>query len=68
MVYYDDYYSCNSCGSLNNTNKIIYEDYYLVCEVDTTCSVCGFNDYWAYGFFESRNDGFNKSEKYSFSD
>lgn len=67
MVYYDDYYSCNSCGGLNHMNKILYEECYLVCEVDTTCTECKFNDYWAYGFFESGKDGFNKSEKYSFS-
>ena len=55
--------SCNKCGGHNNYNAESL-DGYTVCEAFTVCSVCGFQDYWAYGHFESGQDGLNASRKY----
>jgi hypothetical protein len=35
-------------------------------ETQTKCQQCGFEDYWAYGYFESGADGLNNCIKYSF--
>ena len=61
---YDVMTSCNKCSGHNNYNAAAL-DGYTVLEAFTVCSVCGFQDYWAYGAFESHLDGFNKSEKYT---
>jgi hypothetical protein len=37
-----------------------------MCEARTKCTVCGHEDYWAYGFFESMQHIESKCEKYSF--
>lgn len=61
---YDVPNSCNKCGGDNNE---IEEKYYLdniMCECTTKCSDCAFEDYWAYGFFQSGGKGFNAAEKY----
>ena len=60
---YDVMESCNKCGSYNNY-KAESLDGYTILEAFTVCSVCGFKDYWAYGAFESRLEGFNAIEKY----
>ena len=64
-VLYDSMRSCNKCGS--NKNTIVVRDSIesTICECDTKCSICGFEDYWAYGFFESRQDGYDKALKYT---
>lgn len=60
---YDVMQSCNRCGGSN--------EYYIssctrsyIEECKTKCQDCGFEDYWAYGFFESGQRGYNQSEKY----
>ena len=60
---YHDYSTCNKCGS---DNDVMLKDSIegFICECATKCSVCGFEDYWAYGFFESSAEGYNKCEKY----
>lgn len=60
---YDKMRSCNNC-SCKNDIKVVALDGYVTCEAETTCTNCGFKDYWAYGFFESGTCGYNKSEKY----
>lgn len=64
-VLYDSMRSCNRCGA--NKNKILIKDSIesIICECETTCTVCGFEDYWAYGFFESGQDGYDKALKYT---
>lgn len=56
--------SCNKCGKQNILILKDSIDYLTPCEYETECTVCGFKDYWAYGFFESRQDGLNRSDKY----
>lgn len=62
---YDSKLSCNSCGSDSSNNAEIVEVIAgEICECKTVCAKCGHNDYWAYGFFESRGNGLNKAKKY----
>lgn len=51
---YDDMNSCNACGG-DNCNDVTVRDTVegIICEVDTRCKLCGNEDYWAYGTFES---------------
>jgi hypothetical protein len=62
-VKYDEPTSCNKCGG-NNICTIKDSIERTPLEYNTVCSVCGFHDYWVTGFFESRLDGYNSSEKY----
>lgn len=64
--------SCNRCGGYNKHSPESL-DGYTICEASTKCAECGFEDYWAYGFFElgqePREDGFggyDACEKYNF--
>ena len=64
-IQYDNPFTCNKCGGDNNTTiQDSIEN--IVTEYITICTVCGFEDYWCTGFFESHLDGFNSSEKYFF--
>lgn len=56
--------SCNKCGGKNSYN-VKSVDGYTTCEAETHCTICDFQDYWAYGTFESGKDGFNASQKYT---
>lgn len=55
--------SCNKCGG---ENELLNESFdgYTICEAKTKCKSCGFDDYWAYGNFESSVDGYNKAKRY----
>jgi hypothetical protein len=55
--------SCNKCGGLNEIDRNDF-DGTAICEASTKCESCGFTDYWAYGHFESSQDGFNKADRY----
>lgn len=61
-VEYHDPDTCNKCGERANEYRgsFLYTD-----EFRTKCSSCGHEDYWAYGFFESSEDGYDKCEKYT---
>lgn len=60
---YDCPDSCNKCGK---TNRILRGDFYEGY-METECEVCGHQDCWEYGFFNSGGqDGLNASKKYSF--
>lgn len=52
--------SCNKCGGTNATRV----DIHYVFEGPTVCQNCGHKDYWAYGWFESSEDGLNACRKY----
>jgi len=44
--------SCNKCGGKNEV-KANDTDNGIISEAFTKCKDCGFDDYWAHGFFES---------------
>lgn len=58
--------SCNKCRTGINTLSNIVKDGYVVEEADTKCNSCGFEDYWCWGVFESRQDGLDNAERYYF--
>lgn len=65
MNEYDQVYSCNKCGGMNNEIKEITSTIEShICECITKCNDCGFEDYWAYGHFESGQEMKGKSKKY----
>lgn len=57
---YDRPDSCNKCGEMNNR----YDKNPWDGETRTVCTDCGHVDYWAYGHFESGEDGLNAAKKY----
>lgn len=64
-VKYDKLYSCNSCGGENKVTKIISFMSSGLDEVNTECKECQYIDFWAYGVFQSRIDGYNECAKYT---
>jgi hypothetical protein len=65
MTKYDNVNTCNSCGGKNKLSNESYLDRIQLLECDCTCQECGFFDYWSYGFFASREDGFDQCDTYS---
>lgn len=61
---YHNIYTCNKCGKENLVTKVVDSCEGYVSEAETECYLCGFLDYWGYGFFESSTRGYNKCEKY----
>ena len=60
---YDVMYSCNQCGGNNEVaTRSAMEGH--ICEASTVCRDCGFEDYWAYGHFESGAEIIGKCRKY----
>lgn len=60
---FHDSSTCNKCGGRNDetpTDIVAYQ----VSECETVCRDCGFEDYWAYGFFESSDRGYDSCKKY----
>jgi hypothetical protein len=57
--------SCNKCQGENNFINPYYEETGLY-ETRTKCKQCGFEDYWAYGFFESSSKMTSNCKTYSF--
>jgi len=51
-VKYDNYQICDKCGGQNNLTYPIY-DGYCISEANTKCIKCGYEAFWAYGFYES---------------
>ena len=64
MSEYHNINSCNKCKGGNLTSRESFIDWHI-CEAVTKCSECGFDDYWAYGFFESGSEMESNCEKYS---
>ena len=61
--------SCNKCGGSNNellNGNPFNPD--SSGETATKCQDCGFEDYWAFGFFESSQEMVSKAKTYSFND
>ena len=69
---YDRLDSCNKCGGLNNEceSNPFFSDHCggtkTICigGTKTICIDCGFEDYWAYGYYESGQDMVGMSKKY----
>lgn len=63
-----EYHNPNSCNKCSGENKIISESYEQgsLSEAKTKCSFCGFEDYWAFGFFQSGSEMISKCETYNF--
>ena len=55
--------SCNKCKGVNAFIRPSY-DSGLLHETQTRCESCGFEDYWAYGYFESGTEMESNCEKY----
>ena len=53
---YDDKYFCCKCKGRNKVETIITESGYIA-ECTTICSACSHEDYWAYGFYQSKGEG-----------
>lgn len=64
-VEYHCYDSCNKCRGANDVTTVDTTNY-QISECRTKCKDCGFEDYWAYGFFESSQDMESKCQTYSF--
>jgi hypothetical protein len=55
--------TCNRCGGHNELKiKECIEG--TMCEAETMCQSCHFEDYWSYGFFQSSQGGYNFCKKY----
>lgn len=55
--------TCNRCGGMNEI-KIKECIEHTMCEAETKCQSCKFEDYWAYGYFESSQIGLDFCKKY----
>jgi len=55
--------TCNRCGGAT-TIRIKDHIEGTMCEAETTCRSCGFEDYWSYGFFQSSQEGYDLCCKY----
>ena len=64
-VNYHCYDSCNKCGEVNDYNVTDSLDGRMM-ECKTKCKACGFEDYWAHGWFESSQEIESKCKTYSF--
>lgn len=54
--------ACNVCGS--DDTKVEAMDFIdnTICEAEVECNMCGNQDYWANGFYQSMINGHNKAE------
>lgn len=43
---------CLKCGGWNELSNVQFVNH-LLCECDTKCKICGYEDFWAYGFYMS---------------
>lgn len=64
-VQYHRFSSCNKCGKTNDY-EVTDSVEGRINECKTTCQSCGFEDYWAYGFYESSQNMESKCKTYSF--
>lgn len=49
---YDNQYICPKCGGQNDY-KVVESINLHPCEIETKCTECGWEDYWAYGGYDS---------------
>ena len=64
-IKYHDPDSCNKCSGQNRIIETSFEGG-IMSEAKTKCTECGFEDYWAYGWFESGAEIESKCKTYSF--
>ena len=62
---YHDPSSCNKCRGENDIYSEVYDEAYM-SECMTKCLECGFEDYWAYGFFHSGSEIESNCNTYNF--
>ena len=65
MIKYHNPDSCNKCKGKNDVDITAFDEGHM-SEAKTECLDCGFNDFWAYGFFESGEDMGTNCKTYSF--
>ena len=65
MSVYHDPNSCNKCSKDNEVTITDSLEYHML-ECKTRCKSCGFEDYWAHGYFESSQDMESNCKTYSF--
>lgn len=63
MAEYHVNVSCNKCGGKNDLVNSSFDERGIY-ETETKCSECGFDDYWAYGHFESGQEMESHCKKY----
>ena len=59
--------SCNRCGMKKNDIVKVIDSMEVACtisECETKCASCGFEDYWAYGYFQSGAYGYDSATRY----
>ena len=63
-----DYHNPDSCNKCKGQNEFFEPNYDLgfLHETETKCEECGFEDYWAHGFFESGSEMESNCDTYSF--
>lgn len=54
-IKYDNSRSCPKCGGQNDY-KVVDSINLHPCEVETKCTECGWEDYWVYGWYDSKVD------------
>lgn len=57
---YQNPYTCNKCRGENSVSSNLREG-----ESKTKCKGCGFDDFWAYGFFESSQEMVGNAKTYT---
>ena len=65
-VKYHCHDSCNKCSGVNDC-EVTGSINGRMSECKTKCKDCGFEDYWAHGYFESGQEMQSKCNTYSFS-
>lgn len=65
MAKYHNPNSCNKCSKENQVTVTDSLEYHML-ECKTKCKSCGFEDYWAHGFYESGQEIESKCKTYSF--
>jgi len=63
-----NYHNPNSCNNCRGPNELDERssDNGILYEARTKCTRCGFEDYWAHGWFESGSEMVSNCETYSF--
>ena len=57
-----DKYSCNICKGKNEIT-VMFKVKNIIYECGTRCKSCGYEDWWAYGFFNETKTGIDKCRK-----
>ena len=63
MSKYHNKHVCTECGGINSFVKPSIDEIGIY-ETATKCDDCGFEDYWAYGFFQSLSEPTDRQTAY----